>query len=259
MAIPLPTSEAYAELQCAFDHFNQALFEGANPACLITLQRERRTMGYFSPGRFVNTATGEAVDEIALNPGYWASCSIEETLSTLVHEMCHQWQHHFGTPGRRGYHNREWASKMEAIGLMPSSTGQPGGKRTGERMGDYIIEGGAFALACADLITTAYRLSWVDRFPCIPARERAPVYPLGDPLPDEAPPLPSSPAPESPGEAEQPPGSRWVEYPGSTAPGRSNRVKFRCPSCGSQAWGKPSLALLCGEPDCNAARLAPAE
>jgi len=27
-------------------------------------------------------------------------------------------------------------------------------------------------------------------------------------------------------------------------------VKFRCPNCGAQAWGKPSLLLLCGNPDC---------
>jgi hypothetical protein len=32
---------------------------------------------------------------------------------------------------------------MEAIGLMPSSTAAPGGKRTGDRMSHYIIEGWA--------------------------------------------------------------------------------------------------------------------
>lgn len=43
--------------------------------------------------------------------------------------------------------NEEWADKMEGIGLMPSSTGKPGGSRTGEKMADYAIEGGLFMQA----------------------------------------------------------------------------------------------------------------
>jgi hypothetical protein len=50
-------------------------------------------------------------------------------LSTLVHEQAHLWQHHFGKPGRGRYHNREWAAKMVEIGLIPSATGEPGGKQ----------------------------------------------------------------------------------------------------------------------------------
>jgi len=249
----LPTSEAYAELQDAYDHFNAELFAGELPPCLITLQRERRTYGYFSHGRFAQTQTGELVDEIAMNPGYFAVCPIEETLSTLVHEMVHQWQHHHGKPGRRGYHNREWGDKMEAIGLMPSDTGEPGGKRTGEQMMDYIIEGGAFDLACAALLTREYRLSWVDRFPCALPRGggqgSAPA--LAPPSPGEAAPVPA-PAAQ---------GASWLVYPDTDKPaaGRSNRLKYRCPSCGAQAWGKPALRLLCGEDDCQAAPMLPAD
>jgi predicted SprT family Zn-dependent metalloprotease len=69
-------------------------------------------------------------------------------MSTIVHEMVHHWQHHLGKPSRSTPHNTEWANKMEAIGLMPSSTGQPGGKRTGHRVADYILPGGAFIKAC---------------------------------------------------------------------------------------------------------------
>ena len=59
-----------------------------------------------------------------------------------MHEMVHVWQHAHGKPGARGYHNKEWAAKMKAIGLQPSSTGMVGGKETGQRMMDYIIPGG---------------------------------------------------------------------------------------------------------------------
>lgn len=54
--------------------------------------------------------------------------------------MTHLWQYHFGKPGRRGYHNKEWANKMESIGLMPSSTGQPGGDKTGDKMAEGLSE-----------------------------------------------------------------------------------------------------------------------
>ena len=73
--------------------------------------------------------------------------------------MVHQWQAHHGTPGRGRYHNDEWADKMERIGLMPSSTGQPGGRRTGDHMADYAIEGGRFLKACKELVTEEFRIS----------------------------------------------------------------------------------------------------
>lgn len=123
-----PTAVAYTELQTAYDHFNQALFNGSLPDCLITLQREKNSCGYFSAERFVDD-NKRYVHEIALNPSYFAVSPIEEVMQTLVHEQCHLWQYIYGKPGRRRYHNREFAEKMESIGLMPSSTGRPGGRK----------------------------------------------------------------------------------------------------------------------------------
>ena len=131
-----PTAQAYAELQLAFDHYNRELFAGELPPCLITMQREKRSYGYFSSERFVHHHDKSKTDEIAINPAYFAVVPLLEVLQTVAHEMVHAWQFHFGNPSRSGYHNREWADKMEAIGLMPSSTGQPGGARTGQKMAD---------------------------------------------------------------------------------------------------------------------------
>ena len=64
-----PTEQAYEELQLAYDWFNQRLFDGVLPPCLITFQRNKRTMGYFSKERFVDQS-GKKTDEIALNPEY---------------------------------------------------------------------------------------------------------------------------------------------------------------------------------------------
>lgn len=158
------TSEMYPELQKAYDHFNTRLFSETLPPCLITLNRLKRTKGYFSPQRFVRH-DGQITHEIAMNPAYFACRSLKETLSTLVHEQVHLWQEVWGKPSRRGFHNGEWAARMESVGLMPSSTGEPGGKRIGEKITHYIIEGGQFDHVSDELLADGFRLSWLDRFP----------------------------------------------------------------------------------------------
>lgn len=40
-----PTATTYDELRRAFEFFNARLFQGKLPACLLTLQREKRTYG----------------------------------------------------------------------------------------------------------------------------------------------------------------------------------------------------------------------
>ena len=236
-----PTHEAYSELQTAFDHFNKTLFGGVLKLPMFTLQREKRTYGYCSRQRFLSRNNGVLVDEIAMNPAYFSIRSIRETLSTLAHEMAHQWQFHHGQPGRRGYHNKEWGRKMEEIGLMPSNTGKPGGAKTGEQMTHYIITDGAYDKACKELLTRDFTLSWVDKYP------------------PERPPAPRAPAePKTPGQPEAPEpvavdgdDDNVDLIPGLVLPplepvNRCNRVKYYCDECTGQAWGKPGMHLFCG-------------
>lgn len=241
--LSLPTPQTYAELQRAYEHFNARLFDDKLPHCLLTLQRDKRTYGYFSAQRFVHRDGKTYTDEIALNPSFFSVIPPREIMQTIVHEMVHAWQHHFGKPSRRSYHNQEWADKMESLGLMPSTTGEPGGAKTGEKMGDYSIEGGLFEQASDDLLNASdFAISWLDRFPPQPPSEgkgrlsggkRTPIA-LAEALLG---------AIEIPGEKEN----------------KSNRVKQRCPGCGAQAWGKPGLKLLCGEKACKRALFEPAE
>lgn len=156
-----PTAQQYAALGQAYDFFNGRLFADQLPACLITLQRTRGAYGYFCGDRFTARAGATTTDEIALNPVHLHR-SVEAVLSTLVHEMCHLWQHHFGRPSRTAYHNKEWAGKMLAVGLTPSHTGQPGGKMTGQRMTHYITPAGAFAQAVGDLLAHGVTIAWQD-------------------------------------------------------------------------------------------------
>lgn len=161
----VPTRDLYPEFEMAYEHFNAALFEGKLPAVLITLQRKNRTEGYWAANRFA-AKNGERAGELAINPRYLAVRSVEEILSVLVHEQTHVWQSYHGKPGRRGYHNREWAEKMKSIGLYPSSTDQVGGDETGEKMGHYIVEDGPFTKAAKVLIEEkGFGISWYDRFP----------------------------------------------------------------------------------------------
>jgi len=157
-----PTQETYSELDSAYRFFNDTLFEGALPPCLITLQRKSKALGYFAPKRFQHTKNEALTDEIAMNPDHFQTKSLMAVLSTLVHEMVHLQQEYFGTPSRRGYHNQEWSHMMLEVGLIPSDTGKAGGNRVGQRMSHYIESGGQFQRAAEKLIASGFALSWAD-------------------------------------------------------------------------------------------------
>ena len=207
-----PTKETYDRFQEAYAYFNRALFEGQLPNCLITLQRNKRSYGYFCGDRF-GRADGLVTDEIALNPRYFHERPADQLLSTLVHEMAHLWQHHGGTPGRSSYHNREWAQRMKAIGLQPSSTGKEGGHETGDSVGHYIVPGGPFDVAAQELLMSGFAITWTEK---PPEAAEAPIE--GAEGPDQEPKKPKS----------------------------GKRVKYTCPVCRLNAWARHRIQLVCG-------------
>ena len=154
------TVRQYSSFQIAYDRFNQTLFAGALPLCLITLQRKARARGFFRSAGFVARTGDGTTDEIALNPDNFLDRSDREILSTLCHEMVHLWQHQHGKPGRTGYHNAEWADMMERVGLMPTDSGLPGGKRVGQKMTHYIMEGGPFDHAVGKFLSGRPAVDW---------------------------------------------------------------------------------------------------
>jgi len=117
------TRDEYAGFDGAYEWFNKQLFDSQLPSCLITLQRKAHSHGYFANDRFGHRTDAEdRTDELALNPDTFVGRSDKDILSTLVHEMCHGWQQHFGKPSRTGYHNRQWAAKMiEVWGSCPQT------------------------------------------------------------------------------------------------------------------------------------------
>ncbi len=214
---------------------------GALPHCLLTVQRETNTMGYFSPDRWGNMK-GEKAHEIAINPAYFASHTLVEVLQTLVHEQCHLWQQVSGLrKSRLGYHNREWARKMEGLGLMPSQSGLPGGKKTGQQMSDYPVSGGPFLQACQSLVESGYQISWVDRIPAASESRqvRGEVTLLDDAYVSEA--------------VDQLLSTRMEEFVPDLTPltammeekSKKNKSKYTCPGCDTNIWGKPLLQVTC--------------
>jgi hypothetical protein len=195
-----PTTEQFTAFQKQFDYFNRVLFGKALPAVLLNFSRKANTYGFFAPDRWKDS-DGTSTHEISLNPAYLAERAPEATSSTIVHEMVHLWQHEHGTPSRRGYHNEQWAAKMRDVGLMPSSTGRPGGDWVGYAVSHYIVEGGSFERAF-QAMPKAYIFPWQSR---------------------------------------EPTGA------GRATKAARNKVKYRCPTCNANAWGKPELNLVCGD------------
>ena len=206
---PVTTVE-YHNLQAAFSVLNDKLFDGNLKNVVITLPRQAHSGGHFAPDRYayrVDTDTRRE-HEIALNPDGFIGRTDEFIVSILLHEMVHEWQHHFGKQRRAkySYHDKEWAAKMEALGLMPSNTGMVGGKRTGQQMSHFIIPNGPYAQAFAELAATGWKLNLESTIHA--------------------------------GRTKSPP----------------SKVKFTCPDCGSNMWGKLDSKDICGE--CNQWRQA---
>jgi hypothetical protein len=180
--------------------------------------------------------------------------------------MVHCWQHCFGTPGRDYYHNREWADKMIIIGLMPSSTGEIGGRITGQVMGDYIIEGGKFIILCEILKTNqSFQLSWIDRMslprlydpvmanPSLPLEEQGNI--------DESPVIQACASPSSSSTATSISAVNSIssespyvnQLPNDflihEAAKRQTRFRFLCSGCGTKVYGKEKLNISCNDCD----------
>lgn len=149
------TTAQAGTLAYAFRFFNHRLFGGCLPDAMVILHRKNGARGYHQSDAYRARSEDAAqpfVNEIALNPDAFAGRTDRQILSTLVHEMCHLWQAVWGQHYRAGAHNKEWVRKMEAIGLIPSATGEPGGRQTGRRVTHYIKMGGPFDRACDELL-----------------------------------------------------------------------------------------------------------
>ena len=203
-----PTGAIYQQLKVPYVYFNKTLFSGELPDCVLTLaHNSKRTLGYFRPFGFKHR-NGTFTDEIAMNPRVFLVDDLAYVLSIIVHEMAHQWKFHALGPEnwKGGYHCKAWGQKMDALGLPPSNTGRPGGKRTGYQMMHYIEKDGSFDLACQVLLDQGFAMDW--------------------------------------GFAQQQIINR-KHNPEGTKKSSKNKCKYTCGSCGLNIWAKPGVKVSC--------------
>jgi hypothetical protein len=217
------TRQQFNTLEDLFIFYNEKLFAGSLPYCLVNLSRHRQAAGFFIEKNW-RSASGETKHEISINPDT-LGMGDEFWHSTLVHEMVHMWQYEFGSPSRYNYHNKEWALKMMDIGLMPTTTGKPGGKPIGQNMDHFVMEGRGFQQAFNSISKeelSNLRLPYINT-----ASVRLMTTAVGEGVGED-----------DPEEAEAEP----VESKSG------KKIKYSC-GCGVNVWGKSGLALHCNSCD----------
>lgn len=219
------TTIQFKTLDDLYRFYNQAIFGGTLSDCIVNMSRHGGAYGFFAANRWRGeNEAKKIIHEISINPDFMNREDIEWH-STLVHEMCHLWWEDFGKPSRGGYHNRQWADKMVQVGLMPTDTGEPGGKQTGQYVTHYIIPDGRFeqvfkTLSSEDLQNLRLRYK-----PTLAALSAKPVR-IGSSSGDDG------------GEPEAGAGGDDESWSGK-------RKKYTC-GCGCNVWGKSGLLLKCG-------------
>lgn len=231
-----PTKEFYDLFQKIFDYFNEHLFENKLPNCMIVITRKKNVFGHYAKGRWINNENVKT-DELAINPMMFNDKPLLEIFQTMVHEMCHLWQDYFGTSSRRTYHNKQWGEKMISIGLMPSNTGEKGGKTTGQQMMEYAIPDGVFLEYSNKLIqTTLFKKIWFDISTNLHVSEIN---------------LENSSSFQNMTFSIDNFNTQQTENRTNTATVKidKSKIKYQCPDCNTKIWGKQDLYIICG--GCN--------
>ena len=134
---------------------------------------------------------------------------------------------------------------MESIGLMPSSTGKVGGKKTGQSVADYPIPDGLFIFECERLIEKGFGLTWIDRYTAKGKKL--------DQLPEQAELIDALNLTDEIAEQLTAPVSSLLDDSDSFVEPEpaSNKTKARytCPLCNMNLWGKSGLSVKCGDCD----------
>ena len=101
------------------ERYNKEFFKGELGTPVISFERTcYRILGHFVIGRnAIGVRWNININERYINRPLW------EKLMILLHEKGHQWQHEYGKPGKRNYHNKEFQHKMELLGIPCDSRG----------------------------------------------------------------------------------------------------------------------------------------
>jgi SprT-like family len=229
------SAEFYVCLDKIGGYFNLRLFDLRLPPTIFTLNGDIKALGHFRHENWTSK-DGGAASEIILNPDLFAFRSWIELLITIAHQQCHLMRCIERDKSRPNYHNKRWSKLMEGIGLIPTSTGKPGGSKTGQNISEYLDPNGKFLQCCVELMGENI------------------IFPLTGVRAESKQTLPEITIPES---IEKSIRNRLLSRVGvlkddSKKEGQDKsklKIKYSCPSCKNSAWGKPSLRILCANCD----------
>ncbi|MFN8250262.1 MAG: SprT-like domain-containing protein [Ferruginibacter sp.] len=202
-----PTLRLFGSLYKCAEFFQQRLFARPLSPYFLSLNKTQ-AKGYNRPNSWQEGSIA-TLPEININPDLLL-LSAEELMGTLLHEICHHYHAQYGSPGKNGYHNKEFSNIMSSIGLQCSETGRPGGKDTGYKMTHYIIHGGKFDRVFKEL-------------PQLLLTEFKPVADSASKIVDP------KKLTKQKLRAEQ-----------------KRKTKYTCLGCSLCMWGKPSAYVICG-------------
>lgn len=111
-----PNRILWESYQQAFNYFNERLFEGTLPQCILSFAATGKSLGFFRDKRW-KVDEFQALPEISLNPVLLTRHD-DLIFQVLVKNMVQLWQQTFGTPpNKEFYYNIEFTEKMEDLGL----------------------------------------------------------------------------------------------------------------------------------------------
>lgn len=116
------------QLYIWFDRFNEEFFGGKLEQCVISFEKTRLN----NLGHYVLELNSLGLqDNINLNETHARQQPLSETLSTLLHEMVHQYQRRLGSFSEKenrkkytNYHNKEFLDMVASFGLIHNKKGQ---------------------------------------------------------------------------------------------------------------------------------------
>ncbi len=108
----------HSELTRAFAFFNRRFWAGKLPVPVFAFfcqPPKGQRLGHFCARRW-HAPDGTLRDEIVIYADLALCLGMQAILETLLHEMVHVWQEHFG---RRGaVHNAQWHTEAARVGLL---------------------------------------------------------------------------------------------------------------------------------------------
>lgn len=192
-------------LEKLFDMLNADLFNGELGKPIITLIPSSRSYGHYVPAP-IWSIKDESKRELNIATGTLRR-PIEETIATLVHEMCHIYNNevlNVQDCSRSGtYHNKQFCKAAQAHGLIVTRSDKYGYSHTSPS--DSLLE-----------LCIAHDLRDIEL--CRLDIERG----AGS-------------------------GTRAIGGSGLSRPAANHNHRFVCPSCGAVARAGKSLNLICGD------------